>query len=903
MAQEKTNPTNSHYDIALLGVWFGANYGSLLNGYSVYKILKKMNRTVLMVHKIGAIPNDREINGTHNARFVEKFYPDEDISPVYSFERLSELNNYCDTFMTGSDQVWQYGINSYFHMAFFMGFVNSDKRKISFGTSFGHSEDITPLEKRHEVSKWLSRFQAISVREESGITICRDIYGVKARTVIEPVFCVEKNEFEKLALSSSINETEPYILAYILDPTPEKRELIIKYSKLSGKKFIIILDGQPNTYQKNLELMNLPNCLTGIGAEDFIKLYQNTDFVITDSFHGTAFSIIFNKPFISIANRKRGITRFEDLLGRFGLMERLIYDINVFGPNVKQMEMFDYKRINTQIQEAKEESLGWLKAALETPITYPSPIAYQDITKQLDSTMCVGCSSCVAVCPKNALSLKPDQWGYYRSSVDYRLCINCGKCAKVCPAIKLPENQNTKTPDCYAFVTSDDKVLQRSSSGGIFTTLAREIFRQKGCVVGAAWTKDLTVEHIIIESEKDLWKLQKSKYLQSYMGTTFREIKKILETGKKVLFTGTPCQTAGLRAFLGKDYENLIIVDIFCSNAPSSGFFSKYMEDTFPRGIKQYEFRHKTSKKSWDCLTIRAETSDGQQIIQKGSAQDNFQRVFHNHTMCSHHCEKCKYQSLPRFGDITIGDFWGIEKHVALPDGGTGVSVVLLNSTKGKSFFENKCPNKAILCKKVPLDWIGGNGYAIKNSHSYAPQSRDLFFKAITKMSFSEAVNYALKPNHGQYRNIYKNNKSALQFDCNMLHFHFEPEYWQELNIEGRPTLIVREGKWNENGHYARLSLADCLTIGQKYRFSIKFKIKSGASMINFHIIDSGSKQLQIIHSENISGRNNGEQWIEISKDFIPNAIYYDEFMVGAAQVTGPNNFLTFAYINISKVQ
>ena len=95
MAQEKTNPTNSHYDIALLGVWFGANYGSLLNGYSVYKILKKMNRTVLMVHKIGAIPNDREINGTHNARFVEKFYPDEDISPVYSFERLSELNNYC----------------------------------------------------------------------------------------------------------------------------------------------------------------------------------------------------------------------------------------------------------------------------------------------------------------------------------------------------------------------------------------------------------------------------------------------------------------------------------------------------------------------------------------------------------------------------------------------------------------------------------------------------------------------------------------------------------------------------------------------------------------------------------------------------------------------------------------
>ncbi|MCD7865504.1 MAG: polysaccharide pyruvyl transferase family protein [Clostridiales bacterium] len=302
-------PVKSHYDVCLVGCWFGSNYGSLLNGYAVYNILKSFGLEVLLLNKHNASNQDWEICGTHNERFIKQFYPKEDVSPVIPFQHLNILNDYCDTFLAGSDQIWAYNINKEFNMAFMLNFVNDSNKKISFASSFGHNDDGTPKDKQDMVKKLLQRFDAISVRESNGVKLCHDKYGVNAISVMEPVFCVDKQIFQYLAEKSNLSIDDPYILTYILDPSPEKREAILYYSKESGKKAYNILDGDPRFYENNKIALDLPDTMAGIGAEDFIYLFMNADFIITDSFHGTAFSLIFNKPFWQFQITK------EDLYG------------------------------------------------------------------------------------------------------------------------------------------------------------------------------------------------------------------------------------------------------------------------------------------------------------------------------------------------------------------------------------------------------------------------------------------------------------------------------------------------------------------------------------------------------------------------------------------------------------
>ncbi|MBQ9069225.1 MAG: Coenzyme F420 hydrogenase/dehydrogenase, beta subunit C-terminal domain, partial [Eggerthellaceae bacterium] len=589
--------------------------------------------------------------------------------------------------------------------------------------------------------------------------------------------------------------------------------------------------------------LDLPHTMPGIGAEDMLKLYQGADFVITDSFHGTAFSLIYEKPFLAVGNGIRGYSRFEDLLGRFGLTDRLVYDrdLDHFSATEAFLQPPDYQKVGATIAQAREDSLQWLSEALEAPVTEKSAVAFVDVTHNMDKAMCMGCGACVSACPTDALALEPDATGFFRSVVDYDRCVECSACTKLCPANQLPPTNNTTSPTCHEFVSSDKKVLRSSSSGGIFTTMAREVFRQGGVVFGAAWTDDLAVEHIAIESERELHKLQKSKYVQSYSGSIFRSVRSYLDEGRLVLFSGTPCQTAGLRAFLKRDYENLVIVDILCGNAPSTMFFKKYVDQAFDGNAASYEFRYKDDEFTWSCSHMKVGLKSGDTIVVSGERQDDYQRVFHNHAMCAVHCEKCRYQSLPRFGDLTIGDFWGIERREPDLDVKDGVSLVLCNSEKGTAFYDSLPAEAARVNKMVPLEWMGGNGHSLAGGKNWGSPTRDLFIDAIQRMPFREAVDFALKPNHGHYRAQYERSNAFLQYDANMLHFRFEPDIWEEIVREGRTHLIVKEGKWSL-GHYARLPLAKALEKGKRYRLCVRFRIKSQANVLNLHVIDSGSK-------------------------------------------------------------
>ncbi len=895
-----------HYDVGVLGVWFGANYGSLLNGYATYKTLKSLGCSVLMVSKPNARPDDWEVVNPHCCGFINKFYDKEDISSLLPYDRMKELNGMCDTFLIGSDQIWHYNLIKGFDFSFLLNFADDDKKKISFGTSFGHKENTVPPEMMPRATELFHRFDAISVREQSSADILKNTYRVRSTVTVEPVFCLEKKDYYEIAERSDFDTTQPYILSYILDPTPKIIETIEYYCQLTGMRSINILDGNPFHNKKMREIFTLPNTPDEPGAEDLVKLYKNASFVITDSFHGTCFSIIFEKPFLAIANYKRGVARFNDLLTKHGLTDRLALDVNNIPKDERFLVPVDYTKINRQIAEERTRSIAWLENVLNTPKSEMKSIILEDIasknkavTSILNINSCTGCGACVSACPKDALSLKQDKWGYYRSSLDPEKCINCGLCTKICPALSLPQKTNKKNPPLYAFVAADEKVLESGSSGGIFPLLANEAFKRGGCAAGAAWTDDLHVEHILIEDQEELYKLQKSKYLQSYLGDFDRKIKEKLDAGKFVLFSGCPCQVTGLKAYLGKDYDNLITVDLLCGNSPSSEFFQKYLKDSFPGGVKEYKFRYKRQGWNPDCLTLTLTLTDGTKIVRRGGAQDDYQKMYHPHVMCPPHCEQCKYQAIPRFGDITIGDFWGYSKHDSSVDIRGGISAVLCNNEKGQAFFDSIPAEEIKVKKNVPLEWLGGNGYAV-TGHNFSSPDRDRFYKAIQTMPFSKAMKDALDPNR---LSSYPDPLSLqpLHYDTSQLRFRFDANMWEEHFINGS-TVLTTKVTDPPLGNYAVIPLMHSLVKGKKYRLSVRFRVKSSSDVFSFHIKGSDSKNVQVIYTHNVKPEN-ATRWVTVKTDFIPGDNMYDEFMVGSAQIKGEGRFFAVDYINISEAE
>lgn len=729
---------DKHYDVGVVGCWYWGNYGSLLNGYATYSILTSFGLKVLNI----VTPN----NGfePHAKKFFGVAYPAEAISEVLPFDRVTEYNKICDAFVTGSDQIWNNSTSLPYSKYFHLDFADDSKRKISFATSFGSG--VAPV--NEEVGKirssLLGRYSAISVREDIGVEICKKYYGVKATQVMEPVLDVDVEVWKKLALNSEFpDEQEPYLLTYILDPTPEKTSAIKFYSEKLGIKAINILDGFSGKYADNKAKLNLPNTLPNITCYDLLKFMTGASFVISDSFHGTAFSIVFNKPFISITNKQRGISRFQTLLGKLGLMDRLVDD-KAIPHDEKFLKTVDYTKANQVLLSERIRSVNWLKNAI-TGNNIQKVVLAKNIVDRLDKNLCVGCGACVSSCPKDALSLKSDEYGYYRATLNADKCIDCGVCLNKCAAFELPYNLNAKNPLTYAFVCKDKNILMGSASGGAFPVMAKEAIRRGGIVYGAAWTEEFVVKHIAIDKEEDIVKLQKSKYLQSYLGTTFKNVKTELDGGRFILFTGCPCQIAGLKKYLGKNYSNLICIDLLCAVCPSQMFFDKYRNDKFGKNLKGFQFRAKRQEdKIWDAYTYESIDLKGEKKLVRMQDSDYYRNPL---ILTPSHCKKCKYQGVTRLGDITIGDCWGIQNYDSSINPAYGVSAILVNNEKGEDFL-NAVPNGDIeVLKPEPLEQIKKYNVCAFQENRNWPNNikREEFYNKINKEGYSSAINAALK--------------------------------------------------------------------------------------------------------------------------------------------------------------
>ncbi|MEE1219703.1 MAG: Coenzyme F420 hydrogenase/dehydrogenase, beta subunit C-terminal domain [Ruminococcus sp.] len=299
---------------------------------------------------------------------------------------------------------------------------------------------------------------------------------------------------------------------------------------------------------------------------------------------------------------------------------------------------------------------------------------------------CCGCMACAQVCPKNCIKFVPDKEGFLYPQVDSSLCIDCGLCSKRCPVMSEP--QRNKNPKVYAAKINDTNLSYKSSSGGIFPLIAKNILSKGGSVFGCAYDENMVARHIEITDESQLYRLQNSKYVQSDMEGVYTKVKAALDSGKYVLFSGTGCQIGGLHTFLNKKYDRLFTVDIVCHGVPSPALFEKYIDwkgKQMGGKLTEYSFRSK-EKCGWN-IYYKA-TNDKRSKSQDGIF-DPYYNAFLKCRIFRESCYECKYANSERASDITLGDFWGIE--ISNPEfyDLNGVSVVLVNTDAGKKMWED----------------------------------------------------------------------------------------------------------------------------------------------------------------------------------------------------------------------
>lgn len=353
---------------------------------------------------------------------------------------------------------------------------------------------------------------------------------------------------------------------------------------------------------------------------------------------------------------------------------------------------------------------------------------------------CCGCQACAQICPTKCISMKADGESFLYPVVDAELCVNCGLCEKVCPIINEIA-LSTKQPDAYAAYNLDEGVRMASSSGGIFTLLAETILKENGVVYGAALERE-NVKHIRVTDMNGVALLRGSKYVQSDIGLTYLQAQEDLERGKKVLYTGTPCQIAGLKSFLRKEYKNLFAMDIICHGVPAPLVWQKYIEFREQKAgmaASKMFFRHK--KYGWKRFSVFFEFANKTLYIKK-FPDDLFMQAFLDNLCLRPSCYACSFKTITRVSDITVADFWGIENVCPEMDDDKGMSLILLHSKEGLDFFVSMCDK---LCyKAVDLnDAIRGNPSI--NHAVLKPVARDAFMKDIEQEEFDKAVRRYVK--------------------------------------------------------------------------------------------------------------------------------------------------------------
>ena len=352
-----------------------------------------------------------------------------------------------------------------------------------------------------------------------------------------------------------------------------------------------------------------------------------------------------------------------------------------------------------------------------------------------DKSLCSGCHACMSICPKKCIVMQMDNEGFLYPHGNKTDCIDCGMCEKVCQSINPIISGNIGK--AYACINNNMEVRLASSSGGIFTLIAEKILEEGGVVFGAGYDENFNVHHVAVESKEQLSLLRGAKYVQSTIGDAYVQAKDYLDEGRYVLFTGTPCQIDGLLHYLNRKYEKLYTQDLVCHGAPSPLVWRRYIqcrEEEASASMSRIFLRYK--KYSWKAYFVQFEFSNNTEYEQIFS-KDLFMKGFLANLYLRPSCYNCHSKTLKRNSDITLADFWGINRIYPEFDDDKGTSLVFVNSEKGSCLFEKIIPE--LMYKRVDiLAAVKANPSAYKSVAMHP--KRKSFFKKIDKMTIDKLI-------------------------------------------------------------------------------------------------------------------------------------------------------------------
>lgn len=605
------------------------------------------------------------------------------------------LNNRYQVFIAGSDQIWN-PVPQIFSSHYYLDFVEDYNSKISYAPSMGQS--ACSLEMKKNIKPLLKDFEKISVREKEGQKVLKELTNKDISVVLDPTLLLNKEDWNRICTERLIKEE--YIFCYLLSDNAWYDNYInslveschLKLIKLTNKK--ITIDGCDKD--------------NNIDPSAFISLIKNASYVVTDSYHGSIFSLIYEKEFVCLKrfsdqdNHSQN-SRLYNLFKLINLNERFIDEKDKF---ISVDKKINYKIVKSVLKKEIKTSEEFLKNALENAKG-----------NRVITSNCTSCLACYNACPVGAIKITHDSYGEIRPRIDMSKCIKCGRCKKVCPSNNHVELNNIKA--CLASVSVNNKEIINSTSGGIAYELCKQVLTSGGIVYGCIMDETLKARHIRIDNIIDLKRTQGSKYSQSFIGTTFKNVKNDLKAHKEVVFVGTPCQVAGLKSYLNKDYENLLLIDLVCHGNVPSPYISEYCKNIEPKATN-VRFRNKRNY----LLTI---SSKNKEVYRKKGNKDPYLFAFLKDISLKESCHHCIYAAQKRAGDITLGDFW--ENNETIP-----YSLVTLNTSKGETSF-----------KKINTIKYGKNvSKSIKNNDSFNhPQGKNelrILFNEGAKKGFINGV-------------------------------------------------------------------------------------------------------------------------------------------------------------------
>lgn len=414
-----------------------------------------------------------------------------------------------------------------------------------------------------------------------------------------------------------------------------------------------------------------------------------------------------------------------------------------------------------------------------------------NITNKVD---CCGCNACGDICGKHAISFVTDNEGFWYPQVDENLCVDCGLCDKVCP-IQHPAShvERYAEPTVFAAYTKDEAIRLDSTSGGIHSMLALKMYEKNAYIGGAVYNPDHTVSQIVDNNPARLPEIRSSKYLQSNAEGVYKEIRSLLVNGENVLFCGCPCQIHALYNFLGKEYENLVTCDFICRGVNSPKVFLKYMEMLERKfGSRATEIKFKNKKWGWHNFSLRVNFENGKEYC-----KDRWHDMFFvgyllagNFTRPS--CYECHFKGFPQKADITLADFWGIEKVDPSMDQDKGTSLVMVNSDKGMDLF-NSIKDRIEWRQFTMADAREGNPAMEGSLHSAKP-NRDAFFSDLDKLPF-EKVAAKHFPMPTTMKSIKKKLSPIMSIIRKALKLGLSPQMWSTfLKMNFFSKKVIRKG-------------------------------------------------------------------------------------------------------------